>query len=132
MVNLKKIYIFISFVIILTTIYGCEKIPFDYRNKYCGDWNFTTEYQYFMMDSGSFDTVYIYDGRIWYNESGKINIEYRKDIILAFEINEQGEITSDAYYPVNGEFSDKNNLSFYRRTGGLGSGVRENVSGTKK
>ncbi len=125
------IYLLVSLNISLFIFSGCEKTPFDFRNKYCGDWNFTTDYMYFSPDSVH-DTVYKYVGKVWYDEKGKINIEYRKDITLEFEINESGEIVFDAYYIVSGSFSDKNNVSFYRQTGGHGSGVRESVSGTKK
>ena len=126
-------YLIFYFTIFLLILVGCKKRPFDFRNKYLGEWDFTTEYGYFnMSDSTSFDTVYNYKGEVWYDEKGKIIIEYREDNILEFEINKEGEITIDDYYDTRGEFSDKNNVSFYKQTGGLGGGTNQSVSGMKK
>ena len=85
-----------------------------------------------MGNSTSFDTIYQYKGEIWYNKRGEINIKYRENTILEFQINKDGEINIDAHYTINGKFSDENNVSFNKRTGGMGGGSREEVIGIKE
>ncbi|MCF8299394.1 MAG: hypothetical protein K9J13_17730 [Saprospiraceae bacterium] len=133
MKSLTNKYLVYFFIISILIIIGCEKTPFDYRNKYCGEWDFTINANSFnMTDSSSSDTVYYYKGEIWYENRKKISIEYLENIVLEFDINKDGEIFIDEYYDITGKFSDEHNVSFRKYSGGLGAGTSHNVSGVKK
>jgi len=85
----------ISFVLILYN--SCKKDPVDYREKYCGDWNFETKFydQTYPSDDNEVDTIYNYEGVIWYDSAGKVNIKFREDYIITVKVNLEGEITDN-------------------------------------
>lgn len=126
-----KVIVIVTGIVFL--FLGCEKESIDYRDKYCGEWYFTTIIRSFSMEneSSSHDTIY-YDGLIWYENKDSIIIEYRENRVLEFEINDSGEIFIDRYYPTHGEFIDENNVNFNLYSGGLGGGTGESVSGIRK
>ena len=85
----------ISFVLILYS--SCKKDPVDYREKYCGDWNFETKFydQTYPGDNNEVDTIYNYEGVIWYDSAGKVNIKFREDYIITVKVSLEGEITDN-------------------------------------
>ena len=130
---MKRIFIFLVIVLGIHCA-SCEKILFDYRNKYCGDWYFTNIYRSWDMDNpenNSRDTGY-YNGSIWYENKDHIKIEYSSNHTIEFEINKNGEITLDSYYPVGGKFSDENTVQFSLHSGGMGGGSGVTVTGKKR
>ncbi len=128
---MKSLTIFL-FGVFLINSYGCKKTPFDYRNKYLGDWDLTTKWSTFnMSDSTSDHGEYSYVGEVWYDDERKIKIRTSDFQTNDFDISEDGKLSilgSNAY----GEFSDDNNLEFYVSYGGMGGGGASSVVGIKK
>jgi hypothetical protein len=121
----------IIFLFILINSLSCKKEWFDYTNKYTGNFEFTVNYSFHDPLTGVTDyTTYVYNGIIKKLKRGEIKIKYGSENtdFLDVEVDKKGDF-SEGY--LGGSFSDKNNLSFYYRTGGLGGGGSYRVSGTR-
>jgi hypothetical protein len=128
--TLKLVPIFL-FGIFLINSYGCKKTPFDYRNKYVGDWDITTKWSSFnMLDSTRNHGQYSYVGEVWYDDEGKIKIKCSDSQTYDFDISEEGKL-SILGFNAYGEFRDDNNLEFYVSSGGMGGGTSSTVVGIK-
>ena len=126
------VFICISSLIINT---GCKKDSVDFRDKYCGEWNFKTDYYYFTMSDSYFDTIYNYQGSIWYDTLGRINIEFRDNIVLESIITDNGEIIDNYLYDndeFSGEFINEKNLKIELKTHGDGFMISQFINGTRQ
>ncbi len=124
---MKKIII----LFILISSISCKKGWLDYTKKYTGNFVFTTEYTFFnMSDSTHFETTEVYNGTITKIERGMLKIKFgsRSTDFFNVEVDKQGDFSEG----VGGGFSDKNNLTIYYRTGGMGGGGRYDITGVRR
>ncbi|MBN8696001.1 MAG: hypothetical protein J0L87_05685 [Bacteroidetes bacterium] len=128
-------YIIAIFAILLSS---CEKIPFDKRNKYLGNYRFT--YSYYTWNSTPYQSPTIteeYWGKVYYNKKeakNLIHIEFAPNMDFTFTIDKDGNISVCGS---NGKFSDRNTVAFEYSSStcpgnGLGGGMVYNVKGEKK
>ncbi len=135
---MKKI---ISISFILAAFLSCKKIPFDYRNKFIGDYVFTKQYKFFYPPNNFIDTIYPakFNGYIHYGkESHQIEIYY-DDFINSIGDKEklitQVYITRDGVFGGNsptGKFTNQNELAFAFSTTALGGVGGTTYTGKKK
>ena len=114
---------------------SCEKEPFDFRNKYCGEWNFKVDI--FQAGNGPFidttpETNFQYEekGKVWYNSKGTIMIQSGSSSIYECEIREDGGF----YCPIDGsggKFTSKNEMYYFFKDVRAYSGTRTTISGTR-
>ena len=132
----KSILIFTS-VFLLSIIFGCEKIPFDFRNKYVGDYEFEYSYSSWQINIGVYETDTInYSGKVYYDEKGKIKINYNPNLTLDLDIDKNGTLSLECGAEI-GEFDDDENLTLNYSSNscgsnGLGRGTNYKIIGTKK
>ncbi len=129
--------IFIGILFLAVLFSGCEKIPFDARNKYCGDYLFSYSYYSWSGSSQSATIQKEYMGRVYYNKA-----DSKSTIHLAFSETEDFECTIDKVGNLkkcggDGRFESKDKLSFYYSSHmcpgqGLGGGVVYTISGQKE
>lgn len=123
-------------ILLLATLAGCSKIPFDRRNKYCGDYLFSYSYYSWSGSSQSATIQNEYKGRVYYNKA-----DSKSTIHLAFSETEDFECTIDKVGKLihcggEGRFESKDKVSFYYSSHscaalGLGGGVVYSISGQK-
>lgn len=111
----KCLYQILLFSLILILFNNCKKDHVDYRDKYCGDWNFETKYydQTYPSDSNTIDTIYNYIGNVWYDSVGKINIEFRTDYVITVKVSLESAITDNIINDneiANGKFINHDSL----------------------
>lgn len=125
-------------LVLLTVLFishsACQKIPFDNRNKYLGDWMFDVHYHSFIMNEGVlYDYTETYNGKIKYGkEKLKIVIQYGVDKNVELFVDEGGILSGFPSHYSSGSFKDKKNLDLYLRWGGLGGAVIHEIKGVKK
>lgn len=127
-------YIIISFTIII----GCEKIPFDFRNKYCGNYDFEYRVIPWTTTNGFFPAIEgTYSGKVYYEKKAEadiILINFEENITFSFTINRQGKIISCGG---SGQFQKRKSVTFEYETSscpaaGHGGGYNYTVTGVKK
>jgi hypothetical protein len=133
--SLKK-YLYLIIIISIITVLNnsCKKDTVDYRDKYCGEWNFVTNYYYYTISDDVFDTTYNYQGHVWYDSTGQINIEFRENYILNAKVGLRGEITDKIFYDNtkgNGEFINHDSLFVDLRINGNMYGITQFIHGNK-
>jgi len=132
--RLKTLIPFICFIAILVAFVACKKEPFNYRNKYIGDWKFTVNRREFNIDSigHSESETIVYDGIIKYGEHGnQLVIEYYPNQSITVAIDKEGALSEFPRY-CSGEFGGSNVLKLSLYYGGLGGGISYSVYATKK
>jgi hypothetical protein len=90
--NKRNILLFL----VLITSFSCEKVPFDYRNKYIGDYNFTTYYTEWSWATGmyTYDTTE-YNGKTVYGTTKELlKIDYQNNKEIELFITRNGELYS--------------------------------------
>lgn len=106
---------------------GCKKRPFDYRNKYCGNWELysvrvTSHYNRLLgWWHDSLKTKV--SGRVFYNKSDKhyqvrIGVGYER----LYEIDKKGNLTTTEG---SGHFLNTNNFEYTQSTTFTMTGVRQ-------
>ena len=131
--TIRKLSYSILFGLII--IAGCEKKPFDYRNKYIGDWEFNVERTEFNIDSvGHYkhDSL-TYLGEITYGGSGdEIIINYTYNNSIALTIDKEGVLSDFPTHYCSGKFDGDDKIHIFLRWGGLGGGISHRIDGEKK
>jgi hypothetical protein len=134
-VNLKRLY-FLLICFCCIAQFGCEKHPFDYRNKYLGNYNFTvheTEWTYSL--GTTLDTTYAYIGEVSYgSDENTVSISYTENYSATTVVNEDGSLkcySGTGSIGFCGEFESKSTVAFDYSYGGLGGGATFNVYGEK-
>ena len=134
----KYIYPFLLISFALVLFSSCKKEPVDYREKYCGEWNFVTEYYYSNIipndDENTIDSIFNYQGSVWYDSLGKINIEYRENYIITVKVSLSGEITDNIIYDnetAKGEFINQDSLFLDLRSNGHNYAITQFIYGKK-
>ena len=130
--KLKQFYIIFFFLGIFSVI-SCNKKPFDYRNKYIGEWNFSIEYSSFNMgNSPSIYDLVEYLGEITYGEEdNNVIIKYSKNNSVTLTIDKNGIFYDLPTRYCNGTIVS-DNIDLYLRWGGLGGGTSHKITGYKK
>jgi hypothetical protein len=105
-INIKYLNISLLFGIFL--FQSCEKLPFDYRTKYIGEWSFRYEIHEHVTSGpgmGYYDYVYNYDGEIKYGPKfDEILIQFNNyEKIL--QLNKYGEFGPTEVYNNSTNFS---------------------------
>jgi len=128
------------FIIILLGFTGCEKISFDYRTKYVGDYHFLVHEQYMAVPK-PVDTMYTVDGQIalsGFNINSLVLSYPKKDcnFIIDFAVHEDGTIDkSDISYDMirrSGEFESSDKIKFSFGITSPGGFWYEEITGEKK
>ena len=136
---MKKGLIITVLTIIAIGFVSCEK-P-DYREKWVGDWEFSTRSEYWEFDVGVLrDTTYYYLGKISRgNASEQLNITYMENCSMDLSVDENGKILkfsgegiNNAIRKANGQFEEIDNIYIYLELGGMGGGSKYTINGTKK
>jgi len=119
----------------LVIINGCKKKPFNYRNKYVGDWEFTVEITEVNTDSLGYyyhDTI-SYVGEIYYgNEDDELLITYTDKNSITLKIDREEILSGFPTKYSSGAFDGNEKIKLYLRWGGLGGGITHSISGVKK
>jgi hypothetical protein len=87
---MKSPFLLIAAIFLLSS---CEKKPFDYRNKYLGEYHFTYQYHVTYNGGGSQDTSIYYDGSIHDGEDGFIKVDWYSGNPREFEVSKDGKLT---------------------------------------
>ena len=123
---MKNKLIFIFFIAILN---GCEKHPFDYRNKFIGDYDFSVHKNVWDVTGENIDTYYNYSGKISYGSGDHlVKINFLDDAEIECWLFEDGSLR---YIIKEGEFESTKNVYFIIDYRSIGSGTIYNVSGKK-
>lgn len=126
---------------IVIGLYACEKIPFDYRNKFVGDYVFTKRITFFYPPNNYLDTTYtdVFKGSIKHGkETNQIEIYY-EDYFNSFGevekrkiqviINQDGVIKG---FDPSGKFVNSNKIEFNFPSKALGGVGGTTYTGIKK
>jgi len=117
-------------------IFGCKKNPFDYRNKFIGDYNYTVHANLSNCPViGHFlDTTYSYNGKVLLGtQDNTIIIYLSENCSIEPTIYEDGSLEHLSLdYDIHGEFESKTSLKFHYGVGGLGGHAYYDYSGTKQ
>ena len=123
---MKNKLIFIFFIAILN---GCEKHPFDYRNKFIGNYDFSVHKNVWDITGVDIDTYYYYSGKISYGSGDDfVKIKFLDDTETQCQLFEDGSLKFNS---TRGEFVSTKEVQFssdYRSGGG---GTQYFVSGKK-
>ena len=107
-----KYRLVITLVSLLSILYSCEKSWFDYRNKYCGNWEFTTILYSWNgpLGPGSLLDISSYSGIVDYGfNKNELLINYAEDSIITVRIERDGEIPETDGY--SGSFTGKESVN---------------------
>ncbi|MGV6861311.1 MAG: hypothetical protein ACWA41_06040 [Putridiphycobacter sp.] len=119
----------------LVIIVSCTKKPFDYRNKFLGDWEFKVDRKEFNTDSIGYhyhDSL-TFLGQIKYGSGDNdLLIEYSGDNSITLKIDKEDELSDFPTLYCNGQFDENDKIHLYLRWGGLGGGITHVVDGEKK
>jgi len=119
--------------IVITLMYSCEKKPFNYRNKYIGNWEFTTNItEVNLHGEGSIvENTVAYLGLISYDSKEQLKINFLDNMEVYVEVDKNGIIS--AYKDLgNGVFTSKKIMEYSLKRGGLGAWINYKISGIKK
>ena len=117
-------------LLFLSLIYGCQKKPFDYRNKFIGNYNFSVHKRTWSTLGPVTETDYNYTGTISYGNynDNAINIIFLDDKNVEPILYEDGSLKFQA---LKGEFESTKKLHFLLGNYALGGGTTYEVSGEK-
>ncbi len=119
----------------LVIIISCKKKPFDYRNKFLGDWVFKVDRTEINTDSIGY---YYHDsltflGQIKYGSGDNdLLIEYSGDNSITLIIDKDDKLSDFPTQYCSGQFDENNTIHLFLRWGGLGGGVTHVIDGEKK
>ena len=116
-------------LLLFIVFYGCEKHPFDYRNKFIGDYDFSVHLRVWIPPDSVTETDYKYSGEISYgNGDHLVKINFLDDKDIDCRLFEDGSLK---YNTIRGEFESTKKLHFISEYGGLGGKATYTVSGEK-
>jgi len=129
---MKSFIYFIIFGFLLLN--SCEKGPFNYRNKYLGEWDFIVKTTEINTDSIGYyhEDSFTYSGEIKYGESNnEIIIEYLDNRSITLSIDEDGVLSEFPTKYCGGKFDGEEKINLYLKWGGLGGGVTHVIEGKR-
>ncbi|MDR2972259.1 MAG: Ig-like domain-containing protein [Bacteroidales bacterium] len=109
----------------------------DYRAKWVGNWDFVVKSTFWVYPPDGnpyigFDTLYYYLGIISLgDELNQLNINFIKNYSTLVNVDESGIITGN-YFPVRGQFEEKNKVSIEAETIMQGCKTCYTINGIKK
>ena len=116
-------------LLLFIVFYGCEKHPFDYRNKFIGDYDFSVHKNVWDVTGVNIDTYYNYSGKISYGSGDdEVRIKFLDDTETQCQLFEDGSLK---FHYTRGEFVSTKEVQFssdYRSGGG---GTQYFVSGKR-
>ncbi|HVA98494.1 MAG TPA: hypothetical protein VNG53_06330 [Bacteroidia bacterium] len=127
--KLFKQFLLLGFCFIL---FGCQKKPFDYRNKFLGDYTFVTHVHsvYGISPVIIHDTTYTNDGKIWYgSDENKVSISFSGGGTSEFTIYEDGTLEGNG---CSGEFESTTKVKYHCGYYSPGGSTTNTITGTKK
>jgi hypothetical protein len=148
-----KLPVYFCLLIFIVPSSSCKKRLFDYRNKYLGNWDFTSAIHYCTKDilNGAilacYDTVIKYTGEVRYitgaSKSDEIDLHYISrsysrywgDGKLGARVDKKGNLrhaNPESGSSASGKFENKKTVSFIRTYDGWGGAYTATVNGTRK
>ena len=123
-------------LIILISVAGCEKLGFDYRKKYEGEWNFTTNYTDYFISGLVLDADTVrYKGSIIAGASdNEIVIYFTESKCFTVVLEKDGDIPNTewgVYDYFGGKFVDKHTFRFTSNSGDLSHRHKYEISGKR-
>ena len=126
------------FVLISCSFLGCKKKPFDHRNKYFHDYNFSYTYEICDIAEGITESgTAKYEGTISYSKSDpadQMTIHFDTGEKLTVLVDKNGNITLDCGKSIGSFNKHKDcNLTFKTNTcgGNMGFWTKYELTGTK-
>lgn len=105
---------------------------YDYREFYTGPWQFHTQRTNFDVNWGSTTTYIDYTGKIIVGDKPhEIIVEYLENQHLILEVDENGVTNPPIYDYCYATIIDHDSLHINLRYGGLGGGVKYEITGIK-
>ncbi len=126
------------FLVLSILTIGCEKTPFDYRNKFCGLYDFRYTAISWTSTNGYYSAIDgTYSGKVFYDKKAspdQIIINFTDSRTVIFAIDRQGKATGCGG---SGQFEKRKAVTFQYETsscpgGGHGGGTNYTVTGTRK
>lgn len=133
MKNISKITVII---LIVLSAFGCKKRPFDFRNKYVGDYDITYSYSSWQLNSGVYNSDTLSTGgKVYYDKKDQIIISYNTNSTLILGITKDGNLSLSCGTEI-GKFDNKNEFRINYGTnscpgGGMGGGTNYCIIGTR-
>lgn len=132
--RVPKIEIMLVFIFFCTSLLGCRKELFDYRNKFIGNYSFTIHVRtvygigpYFVSD-----TTYISDGKVEIGSDKNCVLISSSSFSIQATLYEDG--TLEGYWDNNGkgEFSSTKEMKYSWGVYSPGGSATSNILGEKK
>jgi len=106
---MKHIFFVLFFCLV---IFGCKKHPFDYRNKFLGNYKFNVHKYDSEGGITTLDTT-IYNGEITYgSDKNTIYITYSKNSHFETSLNEDGQLGMYSKSNIYGKFESTHHIIF--------------------
>ena len=121
-------------VILLISLFACEKQSPDYREALSGKWLFSVERTEINTDSVGYyfrDSVFCIGQIIPGFRDDEIIIDYTDEYSITLRIDHDYNLSGFPTHYCSGSFEGMEMLNLYLRWGGLGGGVTHVVKGTK-
>lgn len=111
---------------------SCKKHPFDYRNKYLGDFKFdVTESGKFKEGDSTYATSYVWHGTVNYGDGdNKVIITFGRDLSIQPSIAKDG--TLNQLPRLSGSFRDRKSVHFEIHIDDIKGEHFYDVSGSKE
>lgn len=120
--------------LLLLAAYACQKHPFDYRNKFLGDYLMQVRLSSFNMaiPGSNWDSVYMYVGELRYGDSNdEVLIVYGNQLSVQLKVTKTGDFSNLPTHYGGGSIINNDSISLYMRWGGLGGGISHAVNGRR-
>lgn len=82
----------IIYTVLVVALYACEKSPFDYRNKYVGNYNFTNVYSKVDSAGATVNVANAYFGRAKTEGDNKMVVEFESGKSESLRIDQDGNV----------------------------------------
>ena len=130
---LKKTFL-IAVALIILGFFSCEKVPFNYRNDYVGDWQFIVSNSSFSMaDSTSSYEEHEYAGEIKYGDAdNELEVHYGDNMFYTIQVDKENGVISSPIPNFSGEFEGSSSIAIRTSWGGMGGGGSSKVEGVKQ
>jgi len=130
---MKKMKLLVISLLLLAA-YACKKHPFDYRNKFLGDYLMQVRLSSFNMaiPGSNWDSVYMYVGELRYGDSNdEVLIVYGNLLSVQLKVTKTGDFSNLPTHYGGGSIINNDSISLYMRWGGLGGGISHAVNGRR-
>jgi hypothetical protein len=139
---MKNTKIGIIILLVIPIFISCEKILFDFRNKYLGNWEFdvSSSHETYNVTQGFHDTTttFIYHGKIKYGSSHRSILFQANGYSQEFSIDHDGTLIAVNVYGPNysesGGFQGRSifKYHYYHHWGATSKYMATNIDGVKE